>query len=214
MRTHHLDRAIALAILGILLSLILAVLNALQAASAIILACSSFFALLILLLYVPVLMAILRDEERERRRLRRRRALRIVSEEEMAMPAALLTGHVYGYEQIFAVSGLRRNGPNAQLARLKPDRTDPNGFPYPLEIHVHEDKVHLVGFVERRHRHFADPTTTGDCLLWMRRTKGADTLITLALSRVIEEVSLGDRTDASANNIFRLALKLSGSAND
>ena len=97
------------------------------------------------------------------------------------MPAALLTGHVYGYEQIFAVSGLRRNGPNAQLARLKPDRTDPNGFPYPLEIHVHEDKVHLVGFVERRHRHFADPTTTGDCLLWMRRTKGADTLITLAL---------------------------------
>ena len=219
MGTQASDRAIALAILGILVSLVLTILTAAKASSTAIIACGGVTIVLIVLLYIPVLRQFYRDarEELERRSLRSRggEKLTLVSGDQVDLPPSRLPDGVYGYEEIFGVSGLRSSGEHADAARIKPDRTNPNGFPYPLEVHKFNGETWLVGYVAPQFESLAKTETeTGPLSLWMRRTKVNHVLVEIQLSRVDPgEKSLGDRSwDSSAKNIFRLVLQLSAKA--
>src|SRR5438874_8276176 len=108
MGTRSSQRAIALAIFGILVSLIIAMLAAVKASSAAILVCGVVTLVLILLLYVPVLRGFYLDarEERQRRARRASRKLRVVAGDEVDLSPADLKDGVYGYEEIFSMRGL------------------------------------------------------------------------------------------------------------
>lgn len=208
MGTQSSQRAIALAIFGILVSLIIAMLAAVKASSAAIVACAGVTLLLILLLYVPVLRGFYLDarEEQQRRARRASRKLRLVAGDEADLSPAKLLDGVYGYEEIFSVAGLR-----SDEAKIKPDRTKPDGYPYPLEIHKFNGEAWLVGYVSPRYKLLAENATeAGELSLWMRRTGANNVLVEIPLSRVNgDPKSLGDRSwDSSAKNIFRLVLKL------
>lgn len=218
MGTQASERAVALAIFGIVVSLILAMLAAVNASSAAIVVCGSVTLLLILLLYVPVMRGFYRDarEERQRDALRASRKLRLVAGDEADLSPTRLPDAVYGYEEIFSVAGLRSVGPYANAARIKPDRTNPEGYPYPLEVHKFDGEAWLVGYVSPLYKPLADNATeAGELSLWMRRTAANSVLVAIPLSRVNNDKSLGDRSwDSSAKNIFRLVLELMATESD
>jgi hypothetical protein len=207
------ERAIALAIFGILVSLILAILAATNASSAAIVACAGATLVLIVTLYIPVLRGFYRDAREERQRMTRRagRRLRLVAGDEADESPSQLPDGVYGYEEIFSVHGLK-----SDKAKIKPDRTRPEGSPYPLEIHKFDGELWLVGYVARQDRPLAeDAAEAGELILWMRRTASKDKLVEIPLSRVFEDRSLGDRSwDSSAKNLFRLVLELKATASE
>jgi hypothetical protein len=214
MGTQSSQRAIGLAIFGILVSLIIAMLAAVNATPAAIVACAGVTLLLILLLYVPVLRGFYLDgrEERQRRARRASRKLRLVTGDEADLSPAELSDRVYGYEEIFSVAGLRSGE-----AKIKPDRTRPEGYPYPLEIHKFDGEAWLVGYVSPRYKLLAEnPSEAGELSLWMRRTKANNVLVEIPLSRVNgDPKSLGDRSwDSSAKNIFRLVLELTATESE
>jgi hypothetical protein len=163
-------------------------------------------------MYSPTLRSFYRNgrEELERRGLRNRRHLKRVALNEMEQPPSALPDGVYGFDEIFAVAGMRPGGPKANEARIKPDRRKPNGDPYPLEVHKYAGETWLVGYVEPDRRSLAEnPTSTGGLTLWMRRTDRATELVPVPLSRVGPETSRGDRSlDSSEENIYRLILGL------
>src|SRR5690242_5875166 len=109
------DRAVALAILGIVVSLALAILVALDAPTASIVISGLATIVVIVAIYSPTLRYFYRNgrEELERRTLRKRRSLRLVALEEMEQAPTALPDGVYGFEEIFAVAGLRADGPHA-----------------------------------------------------------------------------------------------------
>jgi hypothetical protein len=208
MGTPSSQRAVALAILGILVALIDEILATVKAPEPAIVACSGVTLLLIPWLYRRVLWGFYLDarEERQRKARRAKRKLRLVAGEEADNPPAELDDRVYGYEVIFSVKGLRSGE-----ARLKPDRTTDDGRPYPLEIHKFDGEVWLVGYVSPRDKVVAeDAAQAGDLSLWMRRTRAHAVLVEIPLSRIDgEPTSRGDRSrDSTAKNIFRLLLKL------
>jgi hypothetical protein len=206
------DRAVALAILGIVVSLVLAILGVLDAPTASIVILGLATIVLIVAIYSPTLRSFYRNgrEELQRRALRRRRSLRLVALNEMEHPPATLPDGVYGFEEIFAVDGLRSDGPNANKSRIKPDPRKANGDPYPLEVHKYAGQTWLVGYIDPDQRVLAvDPDSVGQVILWMRRTDQANVLVPVPLSRVGPEESLGDRSlDSSEQNIYRLVLGL------
>ncbi|MGA2835117.1 MAG: hypothetical protein ABSF84_00840 [Acidimicrobiales bacterium] len=202
------ERAVALAISGILVSLVLAMLAAVRASPVAIVACGGITFLLIFVLYVPILRGLYRNtrEEHQRKALRRVHGLRLVAGEEVDRPPSELPDGAYGYEEIRSVAGLRSGA-----ARIKPDRTDPDGVPYPLEVHIINGEPWLVGYAIDADRHLAEgPGETGELNLWMRRRDGTDVLVEIPLSRVDGDgASLGDRSsDSTARNLFRLVLPL------
>jgi hypothetical protein len=206
------DRAVALAILGIVVSLALAILVALDAPTASIVISGLATIVVIVAIYSPTLRYFYRNgrEELERRTLRKRRSLRLVALEEMEQAPTALPDGVYGFEEIFAVAGLRADGPHANEARIKPDRRKANGEPYPLEVHKYAGETWLVGYVEPDQRALAwDTKSVGQVTLWMRRTDRATALVPVALLRVGPEKSLGDRSlNSSEENIYRLVLDI------
>lgn len=195
------ERALALAIFGIVVSLILSMLAAAKAPTQAILTSAGVTLTLIILLYSPELRRFTRDakEERERRKLRRARRLRVVSGVEADMSPYELPDGVFGYEVIFAVAGLRSG-----TARIKPDRTNPEGYPYPLEVHKFNGETWLVGYIAANVTEDQD----GYIDLWMRRKTRSDQLVEISLARLEDDgESRGDRSwDSSAKNIFRLKL--------
>jgi hypothetical protein len=199
------QRSIALAIFGILVSLVIAILVAVKAPTAAIVTCASVTLALIVLLYLPELRRFYRDtrEERQRRTRRKQHNLRLVEGDEADLSPALLPDGVFGYEEIFSVSGLRDG-----RARIKPDRTKPEGVPYPLELHKFEGDTWLVGYVSAKDRDKIH--RGGELNLWMRRRSRDDTLEEIPLSRLKGDgESRGDRSwDSGAKNIFRLVLNL------
>lgn len=202
------ERGIALAIFGILVSLVLAILTAIKAPTAAIVVCAGATLVLILVLYVPTMQRFYRNsrEDLQRRERRRLRHLRIVvGEEADAAPLDLPDG-VYGYEEISSVAGLRSGH-----AKIKPDRARPDGFPYPLEIHKYDGEPWLLGYVSHNDKGLAENASeAGQLTLWMRRTKANEVLVGIPLGRLIDDgQSLGDRSwDSAASNIFRLVLNL------
>jgi hypothetical protein len=221
---------VALAIFGILVSLILAVLSAVKASSVAITVCAVVTILLIVLLYVPAMTTFYRDtcEELQRKRLRKKRGLKLVTDDDTDQPPLRLPDGIYGYEEIFSIAGLRSTGQHANEARIKPDRMRPDGYPYPLEdpLEVHrfkgqaspsssdtssiEERTWLVGYVSASLASWADDVSkAGQLSLWMRRTKQNKHLTSIALSRVTNETTRGDRNwDSSAKNLYRLVLDL------
>jgi hypothetical protein len=211
-RINSSDRAIALAIAGILIAIVLAILAAVQASSNAIVICGGVTFVLIVVLYVPALHEFYRvgREQFQRWSLQKRRGLRLVRNNEADTPPSRLPDKVYGYEEIFAVAGLRSWGAHADAARIKPDRTNKDGSPYPLEVHKFDGETWLVGYVAPQSRALAETATeSGELILWMRRTKANHALVEIPLGRVTEEKSLGDRSSiGSAKNLFRLFLRL------
>ena len=206
------DRAVALAILGIVVSLALAILVALDAPTASVVISGLATIFVIVAIYSPTLRYFYRNgrEELERRSFRKRRSLRLVGLNEMERAPTALPDGVYGFDEIFAVAGLRPDGPHGNEARIKPDRRKANGEPYPLEVHTYAGETWLVGYVEPDQSALAwNPESVGQVTLWMRRTDRATALVPVALLRVGPEKSLGDRSlDSSEKNLYRLVLDI------
>lgn len=136
------------------------------------------------------------SEERERADLRAAHGLRLVhgADETERAPRDVPDG-VCGYEEIFAVAGLK-NGE----ARLKPDRN-----PYPLEVHKFEGETYVVGYCSPTANNSLSSDAECRLTLWMRRQNPADVLVEVPISRVTGEQSLGTGT---RRNAFRLDLTL------
>jgi hypothetical protein len=208
------ERGIALAIFGILVSLVLAILAALRAPAGVIVACSATTVVLIVAIYVPTMRGFYWNIREELQRQSRRKAhnLRNVAGDEADSSPQDLPDGVYGYEEIFSVMGLRSGD-----ARLKPDRTNTVGYPYPLEVHKFSNDTWLVGYVSREEKQLVDNATeTGQLSLSMRRTKTKGILVEIPLSRVIGNgESRGDRSwDSFAKNLYRLILPLASAPED
>jgi hypothetical protein len=211
METQSSQRGIALAVIGILASLVLSILVAFQVSRFIILICAGATVLFIAGLYARVLQGLFLDfrEERQRKRHRERRGLKLVADDAVdTLPRKM--SMVYGYEEMHAVAGLRSEGECANTARIKPDRTKSDGYPYPLEIHIFDGEIWLVGYLPQGGPvQTAGTNATEEFSLWMRRKKRTDVLAEIPLSRVIDDESRGDRSwDSSARNIYRLLMKL------
>jgi hypothetical protein len=178
----------ALAVAGILLALIFAVLAAIPASRWIILA-MAVVALIVLALLMRKTIRDqwdLRKENKERERFRG--ALKIASEEIEVDGIC----DVFGYEVMKSIRGLQ-NG----KARLKPTQAGPTGEPYPLEVHITSDeKRYIVGYVSESHGSvIADDEGTGRMGLFMRRDKERPVLTRIWVDRVGRETNYPDWLD-------------------
>ena len=197
------QRAVALAIFGIVISLVLSLLAAAKAPPVSIIACAGIAVILILALYATEIRRIARDaiEDRERWALRRSHGLRVVAGSEADLSPQQLPNGTFGFEEIFAVSGIRSG-----RARIKPDQANPEGIPCPLEVHKFDGETWLVGYASKD----VAVDGSGEVELWMRRRSRSDRIIEISVSRLEDDgESRGDRSwDSSAKNIFRLRLNL------
>ena len=196
------SRDTALAVLAILVAIVLAILAAAQVASGVVIGFGLGFVLLTLLIFVPALVASYPDwvEERQRGRLRKLRHLRVVEGEISNQPPSKLPNDVYGFEEVFAFSGLK----DGVRAKVKPDTHAPDGHQYPIEVHKLDDETFAVGYLsEQDHEVFLTMEPGRRVTLWLRRQDDASTLVEVPLSRWREEASDGD---GSLRNAYRLHL--------
>lgn len=207
METRRTEHSVAIAVTGIVLSLLLAIPGASAARITIIATAAS---LTILFIYFRSLRQRVKDavEERARNQLRQEDGVRSIGISEGDSRVLDLPSNVYGYEEIFALDGLRK-WRTEHLARLKPDRTDPSGRPYPLEVQKLVADVYIVGFVAEADRQITEhPEACGQVVLCMRRTRWAPAIAKIPVGRVVDGWPRGDRNDSLARNIFRLELVL------
>jgi hypothetical protein len=192
----------ALTVLAYLSGIVLAVLASLQAEVRAVEVVAVAFVLVASVLFLPGFW----DWSREapaRARLRHRRHLRSLTAEETDHHPSTLPNGIYGYEEIFAMNGLR-----GDLARLKPKPLAPDGHSYPIEVHRFEDDTYVVGWVSPHDVQSLARQDASRIVLWMRRRrkKVAGSLVEVPLSRVITDgTSLGD---GSRRNGSRLELDL------
>jgi hypothetical protein len=140
-------------------------------------------------------------ERSDRRQLRRRHSLRVVRDSEEDLAPADLPDRVFGFEEIFAVEGLRDG-----RARLKGSVIAPDDHRRPLEVHKHDAEIMLTGYVSSYDAAKIDKPGPQWLTLWMRRSNDASILVEVPLNRT-EAQSLGD---GSVENGFRLYIHLTG----
>jgi hypothetical protein len=178
----------ALAVAGVVLAVIFAVLAAIPA--------SRWVVLVVAVVAVVVLVFLMRDvirdqwdlrkENKERERFRG--ALNIVTEE---IEVGELS-NVYGYEVMSSIKGLQDG-----RARLKPTQAGPEGEPYALEVHIAPvQERYIVGYVsESDGRVVSDDEGTGRTGLSMRRDERRPVLTRIWVERIGRETSYPDWLD-------------------
>jgi hypothetical protein len=178
----------ALAVAGVVLAVIFAVLAAIPA--------SRWVVLVVAVVAVVVLVFLMRDvirdqwdlrkENKERERFRG--ALNIVTEE---IEVGELSD-VYGYEVMSSIKGLQDG-----RARLKPTQAGPEGEPYALEVHIAPGQErYIVGYVsESDGRVVSDDEGTGRTGLSMRRDERRPVLTRIWVERIGRETSYPDWLD-------------------
>jgi hypothetical protein len=201
---------IGLALLGIVASLVLAVLVAFNKSRWWTLGVAVVTIFLITMLYAGQLVLQARDfgEEQQRRQLRDRKKLQALSVLQADLPPSSLGIGFYGFEEIFALDGLQSDG-----AKLKASPFRPDGSPYPLEVHMLREGVFLVGYVSREELACVDGTADPcEFDLWMRRSRTqAPLLVEVPLARVSTGQSQGSGT---TKDPFRLHLTPYGLAKE
>jgi hypothetical protein len=131
---------LALALLAYLSGIVLAVLASLQTEVMAVEAVALVFVGVASVLFIPGFWSWCREAP-ARAWLRHKRGLRSLTVEETDHHPSALPNGIYGYEEIFAMNGLR-----GDRARLKPKPIAPDGHPYPIEVHKFGDET-LRGWV-------------------------------------------------------------------
>ena len=198
--------AIALAVLGVLATLLVSVLTAFRVSEWWTLAIAIATGLIVGGLYFPILSDLLKDlwEERQRRNLRAKNRLALVSPHDHWLSPDEMPYRRYGFEEVWAVQGLRDGRAQVRSARLRGD-----GNPYPLEVHKIESLC-LVGYVSKKDEaRLKETSAVPGFTLWMRRSLVATKLVTIPLDRVgPDENAQGDGTTILIDNVFRLSFTL------
>lgn len=138
-----------------------------------------------------------RREHHERAALRRAHGLRVVRGPEADASPEQLPDGVFGFEEIFAVDGLKDG-----RARLKPDHEAPDGHPYPLEVQKRVGEVFLVGYVSADDANDIATPDRHHVKLWMRRNRDAPVLVAISLPTIEASQSLGDGSPENGFRIF------------
>ena len=196
-----------LAVLAFFSGIVLAVLAGFQVEPAVIVVVAVLFLLAMFGLFVPPAYRWW-VEQRPRAKSRRHQQLRLVRGAEAGKPPSKLDDGVYGYEEIFAVKGMKIGDDSP--AKLKPNPFAPDGHAYPIEVHRHGGETYLVGYVSASDATLLESGAACRVTLWMRRQMGAPTrarwLVEVPLSRITDDRCDGDGSEGSG--AFRLELDL------